>query len=195
MAELMALDVAILLPPHVSRLAIDLNSSLRPDDSEGLTLDPDHLPHITLVQLFVREEDLETAFQLTDAALRGQPPLRLRVAGSTRHGTTLWLAIEPDPPIMELHERLMHELRAIESADGGPGAFLDEEVRVADVLWVAGYRLKASFGAFRPHVTLAHVSHQPEIEPFDFDADTVAACHLGRFCTCRRVLRSWTLGP
>jgi hypothetical protein len=61
------------------------------------------------------------------------------------------------------------------------------------VFWVAGYRLKSSFHLFEPHITLGHGSAPPPIEPFGFDADTVAVCHLGRFCTCRTVLRQWTL--
>ena len=65
------------------------------------------------------------------------------------------------------------------------------------MLWVTGYRLKSSFHHFEPHITLGHGSADPgavpRIEPFTFDADTVAVCHLGRHCTCRKVLRSWTL--
>jgi hypothetical protein len=64
---------------------------------------------------------------------------------------------------------------------------------MGDVIWVSGFRLKAAFGEFTPHVTLGHGKEPPAIEPFAFDATTVAACHLGRFCTCRRVLANWTL--
>jgi len=61
-------------------------------------------------------------------------------------------------------------------------------------MWVTGFRLKSAFGAFTPHITLGHGEHLPEIEPFEFEATTIAACHLGRFCTCRKVLREWRLG-
>src|SRR5205809_1113023 len=67
------------------------------------------------------------------------------------------------------------------------------DARVRDVLWVAGYRLKSSFGSYTPHITLGHGGEPPWIEPFSFEATTAAVCHLGRFCTCRRVLRQWTL--
>jgi hypothetical protein len=29
------------------------------------------------------------------------------------------------------------------------------------------------------------------VDPFDFVADHLAVCHLGRHCTCRRILGEW----
>lgn len=60
-------------------------------------------------------------------------------------------------------------------------------------MWVTGYRLKSSFGAFTPHISLGHGDQPPAIEPLTFTATMVAACHLGRFCSCRTILRSWEL--
>ena len=88
----------------------------------------------------------------------------------------------------------MEALRGVERQGGGPHAFYDGDGRVRDVLWVASFRLKASSRSFAPHITLGHGAEIPAIEPFAFDATTVAACHLGRFCACRKVLRAWNLG-
>jgi hypothetical protein len=61
------------------------------------------------------------------------------------------------------------------------------------VEWVAGFRRNSSYEAFTPHITLGHSTKLPFVEPVSFDATTIAACHLGRFCTCRRILRQWKL--
>lgn len=84
-------------------------------------------------------------------------------------------------------------LRGLErpNAGGGTGAFFGNDARLRDALWVTGYRLKSSFHHFEPHITLGHASKPPAIEPFLFEADTVALCHLGRFCTCRSAIRTW----
>jgi hypothetical protein len=87
----------------------------------------------------------------------------------------------------------MEELRGVERQNGGPAAFYEGEGRVADVVWLAGYRLKSSLERFTPHITLGHALEPPDVEPFSFEASAIAACHLGRFCTCRRVFRRWTL--
>jgi len=193
MSKLVAIDVALLPPPDVTRHILEISASLPPEGSEGLRLDPEHLPHVTLTQQYVREEELDTAFERVDAVLRGQAPPRVLVTGGGKSGHTLWMTIERTPDLLALHEKLMEALRGIERPDGGPGAFFAGEGHIGDVLWVTSFRLKSSFGAFEPHITLGHGNDPPAIEPFAFDATTVAACHLGRFCTCRRILRSWTL--
>ncbi len=194
MPHLIAVDVALLPPDDVSRRAMDISASLPEAESEGLRLDADHLPHITLTQQFVREEEIDLMADQIDAVLRGVRPLALRVTGGGMGSHAVWMEIERSPELAALHENLMEALRGVERPGGTPAAFADGDTRVRDVLWVSGYRLKSSFGAYAPHVTLGHARHPPSIEPFEFEAATVAACHLGKFCSCRRVLRRWTLG-
>jgi 2'-5' RNA ligase len=193
MTKLIALDVAILPPPDVAARAVALGAAL-PFEASERRLDDEHLPHITLTQQFVREEEMDLAFEHIDGVLRDAAPMRLTATGCAKEGHTIWMAIERTPELSALHERLMEALRGVERQEGTPAAFVDHDGRLADVLWVTGYRLKSSFGAFAPHITLGHGSEAPAIEPFTFEAATIAACHLGRHCTCRRVLRQWRLG-
>jgi len=194
MAKLLALDVAILPPPGVSQQAVALSAALPAGEQPPLRLDADHLPHLTLTQQFVREEEVETVFAQIGGVLDGAGPLRVDATGAVQEGHTIWIAIARTPELTGLHEALMEALRGLERPEGTPAAFFDHDARLKDVLWVTGYRLRSSFGAFQPHITLGHGSEPPSIEPFSFDATRIAACHLGRHCTCRRVLREWTLG-
>lgn len=202
MVKLVAVDVAILPPPDVVARAIALSAALParhpgrgagPAEPERLRLDGGHLPHVTLTQHYIREKELALAFSHVDAVLAIQRPLRIVITGGGRSRHTLWMSVERTPELLDLHERMMEALHGVERQEGGPHAFFDGNGRLRDVLWVAGFRLQASASAFAPHITLGHGAEAPDIEPFAFDAATVAACHLGRFCTCRRVLRSWTL--
>jgi len=196
MSKLVAVDIAILPPPDVTATAVAASAALPAEASKGLRLDAEHLAHITLAQLFIRDEELDAAFTLIDAVLAPLTPPRIIATGAGgKGGHTLWISIEKTPELSALHEQVMETLRGYERPDGGPGAFFEGEGRVGDMLWVAGYRLKAALGEFNPHITIGHGATPPAIEPFAFDATTVAACHLGRFCTCRRVLRGWTLHP
>ena len=191
--DLIAIDVALLPPPPVSARAIDLSALLPAGDDEGFRLDAEHRPHITLTQQFVRVNELEQALARVDDVLRDQPKLTLSVTGGGQGSSSVWMAVERTPAIADLHERVMEALRGLERADGGQGAFVDSDARVRDALWVAGYRLKSSFGSYTPHITLGHGQEPPWIEPFSFEATTAAVCQLGKFCTCRRVLRQWEL--
>jgi 2'-5' RNA ligase len=208
-ATLVALDIAILPPADVMARAIRLSAglsahgsaagsrSLEAADADILRLDDAHLPHITLTQHYVREPDLELTFGRVSEVLERQPPLQIHVTGITRNRRTVWMSVTRTPDLLHLHRRLMAALRGIERQDGGPRAFYDGNGRPRDVQWVARFRRQASDGAFTPHITLGYIGllgdATPAIEPLSFEATSVAACHLGRFCTCRRVLRAWQL--
>ena len=193
MSKLLAVDVAILPTPAVRERAVELSASLPPSESHGLRLDDEHLPHITLSQHFIRAEERELAFEKIDEVLRGQKPLKLVITGGGKGNSAVWMAIEKTPRLQELHERLMEALRGVERAGATPAAFFGGDARMGDVLTVSSYRVNSSFSGFSPHITLGHASNPPVIERTSFQASIVAACHLGRFCSCREILRSWTL--
>jgi 2'-5' RNA ligase len=191
--KLVALDVAILPPPDVMARAIAYSAALPGDGSERLRLDTQHLPHITLTQHFVRHEQLDVAYAEIDEALERQRPLQITITGGGQSVHTLWMAVERTPALLNLHERLMQALKRVEHVAGDAQAFFEAGARVGDVHWVTAFRQNASFGAFTPHITLGHGERPPAIQPMTFQATAIAACHLGRFCACRRVLRAWEL--
>lgn len=190
---LVALDIALLPPDRISRRAVDLSATLPDNESLGLRLGGDVMPHVTLTQQFVRAEDLDAALDRAGAVLAGSGALPLTVTGPGRSQRSVWMSIDLTPPLIELHRCLMDALRSFERPDGTEAAFLDGDARPGDVAWVAGFRRNSSHAAFTPHITLGHAALLPNVEPLTFEATTVAACHLGRFCTCRRVLRQWQL--
>lgn len=190
---MIALDVAILPPLDISRRAIELSAQLPRHESVGLRLGGDMLPHITLTQQFVQDEEIDRVLDRVGSALVGLAPLRLTVTGAGRGRSSVWMAIRPSPALLELHRRLMDSLREFERGAGTQAAFVNGDARPSDVEWVAGFRRNSSYDAFTPHITLGHAATLPSVEPATFDATTIAACHLGRFCTCRRVLRQWKL--
>ena len=193
MSKLVALDVAILPPPDVMGRAIAYSAALPGEPAERLQLDAQHLPHITLTQQFVKQEELDGAFAEIDEVLERQRPLRLRITEGGQSAQTLWLTVERTPQLLDLHERLMTALKGLERTGADAHAFFGGVARVGDVHWVSGFRQQASFGAFAPHITLGHGARPPAVEPIEFEATAIAACHLGRFCACRKVLRAWEL--
>ena len=193
MSTLLALDVAILPPADVSRRAIELSVALPASESLGLRLGDEMLPHITLTQQFIEVADLAVALDRIASVLADATPLHLTVTGAGRGQSAVWMAIERTPPLFELHRTLMDVLGPFERQDGTAAAFVGADARAGDLVWVADFRRASSYASFRPHITLGHSETQPTVEPLSFVATTIAACHLGRFCTCRRVLRRWEI--
>ena len=193
MSAVLAIDIAILPPADVSQRAIELSAQLPRDESEGLLLGPDCLPHITLLQQFVAATDVPALLDLIGLSTQAFSTMSLRVAGGAMGSRSVWMDVEPTPALVDLHRHVLDVSAPFDADVGDHQAFLGGDARARDVQWVTGYRIASSGARFRPHITLGHAARPPAIEPFTFEASTIAACHLGRFCSCRRVLRAWML--
>jgi len=191
-AAAIAIDVAILPPPEIAALAVALNLPLAAASPDSLRLDDRHLPHITLTQQFVAADGLQPVIGAVDDVVRGEGPLTLQIAGAALQGDSVWLTLGPSERLQSLHARLMHALHPLE-VRGGAAAFFEGRARDRDVEWVGGYRTTAAHALFRPHITIGRGAPPRDVRPASFPADAIALCQLGRFCTCRHVIRSWTL--
>ena len=192
--SLLAVDVALLLPPSARDMATRLNARLiGPPD--GFRFDADHLPHVSLVQQFVPATDLPLVSAEVGAVLSTAPPLLLVAERLASNGTTTSLVLAATRPLETLHARLMDRLAPFDMTAGDADAFLaaGEPPRPRDVEWVTRFRTAAAYAAFEPHVTLGTGVLGDAAPVLEVEADQVAICRLGRFCTCRCVLASWTL--
>jgi len=188
-----AIDIALLPPADVSARAIALSAALPAGESQGLLLGADCLPHITLTQQFVPSESLDPLLAQLDRVLRDRQPFDLRVIGGGKGSNSVWMSIERSPELMNMHEQLLQAVEPFETTSGDASAFFGADARERDVRWVREFRHQSSLDRFTPHITLGHAYEPPAVEPIAFVATTIAICHLGRFCTCQRIIRAWHL--
>lgn len=191
MSELIAIDVAVLPPDPIVRLARVLNGQLegRP---ETLRLDEVHVPHVTLSQHFVERQALDEVRSLLGGLLGDQHPFEMHVTGVGGHDATMWLTVARSPALDALHRGVMDRLHPLERAGGDAAAF-QEPARARDVEWVSAFRTAAAYDAYAPHITLGHGMNRPEASSLTCVVDRVALCALGRFCTCCQILDEWRL--
>ncbi|MBI4459940.1 MAG: 2'-5' RNA ligase family protein [Acidobacteria bacterium] len=199
--DTLAVDVAVLLPEPIQQCVRALNAALRLQRKEGFRFDASHLPHVSLVQQFVRRENLSALVQRLDSVLgrKTTPPLRVIEIG--RGDTTSHFLLQRTPELLRLHETLMDLAASFEELSGTTDAFFsdDEPARLSDVEWVLQFRSRSSYKNFSPHITLGIGSFPKAPEdlrlPLDFVGERIALCQLGRSCTCRTVIREWGLPP
>jgi 2'-5' RNA ligase len=193
--SVIAVDVALLLPDEVAALAVRINREFPAGEAEDLILDDDHLPHLTLVQQFVQGSRLNGLIGEVEAIVSRKPALRLDVSGLEKLGSTVVLAVSRTPELQRLHGALMEALAGFEKGLGGHESFHSngKGPRERDVQYVTNFRARSAFDNYSPHITLGHGETSTRVEAFSFDADHVAVCHLGRFCTCRIVFADWKL--
>ena len=190
---MIALDIALLLPEPVARHCRALNARLEPPP-HGFRFDATHLPHVTLVQLCVRRDQLEHLTTTVGRVLAHHEALALRTTSLSRGATATTLGLATQPRLDALHVALADATEPLTS-EAEPGGFVPDDggPREADVAWVASFREQSSHARFDPHVTLGIGRLQATPATLSFVADRVALCQLGRYCTCQRVLASWTL--
>ena len=193
-AALLAVDVALLLPPEAQDVIVRLNAQLT-GPPDGFRFDAGHLPHVSLVQQFVPATELPLVAAEVGAVLSTAAPLTLVAEGLKSSGLTTSLVLTATRPLTTLHARLMDRVAPFDMTAGDADAFFadGESPRARDVEWVTRFRTAAAYAAFEPHVTLGAGALDDPAPALECEAAQVAICRLGRFCTCRRVLASWTL--
>lgn len=197
-SPLLALDIAILLPPETSTSVELLNTQLSAPP-EGFRFSARHLPHISLVQQFSPTTELTVIEQTIADVVSKHPPIDLTLASITTSQTTSSLTVTPSPVLDTLHRRLMDQLAIFDVGLGDERAFINTEAtptdaaRLRDITWVSQFRTEAAYDAFAPHVTLGVGAIKTTIPKTTFTASVIALCILGRFCTCQKVLASWEL--
>jgi hypothetical protein len=70
-----AIDIALEPDATMIQHAMDANARLRKSFPKGFALDETHHPHITLLQQFVRTDDLNKVFAAANAVLAKEKPM------------------------------------------------------------------------------------------------------------------------
>ncbi len=193
-SQYLAVDVAIIPPSTVQQRLSELNrQTLEPP--EGFRFGPTRVPHLTLAQQLVARDRISELATELGALLRHEHPIDLTATAVSVPRRTASLGIAPSPSLTSLHERIMDLLLPFRTAgDEHAKFFADGETpRAADLKWVKEFRQRSAYASFDPHITLGLGRIEHAMTPFAFVADHVGLYHLGRFCTCRQALASWTL--
>ncbi len=211
-SEITAIDV--LLEPDATMLkyAAANNARLLAAFPDGFTLDANHTPHITMLQCFVRTEDLTEVYTavgkvLADANIRAMkleafkyyyaPGGKVGVAG---------ICAKPTPEILKLQADIIAAVKPFKAETGLISAFTeahdDPATDAALISYVATYTPKMSGENFNPHVStgVAPIAYLDAMlaEPFDeftFSPAGAAIYQLGPFGTAARKLRTLDLKP
>lgn len=195
-----AIDVVLLPDESMTKLAIEVNKRQSKLNSKIVLDKAKCLPHISLAMGVIEEIDLTevnrflqkiasqfNVFKLTAMAYQ---------VNKTYSGEVVaWFSVEKTPELQLLHEIVMNKLKPFLSYDASPKMILSHEpVDKGTLDWISKYAEKSSFSNFKPHITLGFGKlEKVNVKlPIDFVASTLAICHLGNHCTCRKVLFSST---
>jgi hypothetical protein len=211
MTDLTAIDILINPDENTIERARAVNARLRQSVSSGFELDATHLPHITILQRYVRTADLEKVYEAiqktiaeTDMSLLKFRAVAIKHAdwGIPGQGLAGYF-VKPSPEVIDFQAKLIATVNPFVEPGGTAAAYVtdanDPEINQTTLNFVEQYVPNHSGSNYIAHVTLGFGTLDDlktiETEPFnefDIDPANVAVFHLGNNGTAREELKSFT---
>ena len=212
MGDLTAVDILIEPDAAAIERARAVNRRMPLSIAAGLTLDDEHLPHITMLQRYLVTAHIDRAHAAIEQTLAATDPadLSYHVPGITY--SEHWgppgqaaavLAVEPNQQVLDLQAALLAAVAPFTGSDGTDDAFVrdpGEQISQTTKDWVETYVPDQTGANYTAHLTVGldtveHL-HELQAEPFDaFDVHplSLAIYQLGNNGTARTLLKAWPL--
>ena len=208
LGEIVAIDV--LLHPDATMLAAaaKANAALRGDYPAGFALDELHTPHISMIQRFVRRDDLERIYGELDKVFAAVPPASLRLQAIGYYSLPVGelglagIVVEPTKELRALQDKIIAAVEPF-AVEGTGAAFVPSadgaSIAPSIVEYVNGYVPERSGKDFNPHVTVG-LGTGPFVKrmiaapfpKFAFRVKGASVYHLGNYGTAAAEL--WSPG-
>jgi 2'-5' RNA ligase len=204
-----AIDIALEPDATMIEHAMAANARLLKSFPKGFSLDATHHPHISMLQQFVRTDDLDKIFAAANAVLaKGKPTTwtlkaykyyyipapPMGVAG---------IVVEPTDELHRLQDALIKAVEPYTVKTGTPAAFFSEDegrdIQPQLISYVENFVQDAAGKRFNPHVTIGvgteKYLNEMLAEPFPsftFSPAGASVYQLGSFGTARKELKALT---
>ncbi len=207
-----AVDIALEPGAVMMQHAKAANARLLKAFPKGFALDETHHPHVTMLQQFVRTDDLDKVYAAANAVLAKEKPAAWALKAFKYYyipSPPIGLAgivVEPTADLHRLQDMLIAAVKPYTVKAGTPAAFFSEDggrdIQKSLIEYVADFIKIAAGKRFNPHVTIG-VGTETYLkkmlaEPFPsftFSAAGASVYQLGSFGTARKELKALTLSP
>lgn len=210
--QVTAIDIALEPDATMVQHAMECNALLRKSFPKGFALDETHHPHISMLQQFVRTEDLDKVYAAANAVMTKEKPTTWKLKAFKYYyipSPPVGLAgivVEPTKDLHRLQDELIAAVKPYTVKTGTPAAFFSEEdgrdIQKSLIKYVANFVTDAAGKHFNPHVTIGVATetylNKLLAEPFPsftFSPNGASVYQLGTFGTARKELKALTLAP
>lgn len=207
-----AIDIALEPDATMMQHAMDANARLLKSFPKGFALDETHHPHISLLQQFVRTDDLDKVFAAANAVMAKKKPTKWTLRAFRYYYIPdppfglAGIVVEPTEDLHRLQDELITAVGPLTVNPGTPAAFFSTEdgrdIQKSLIDYVANFVTDAAGKHFNPHVTIGVGTeaylNEMLAEPFasfTFSVTGASVYQLGTFGTARKELRALTLTP
>jgi 2'-5' RNA ligase len=203
--DLVAIDVLLNPDPSMVNVVVGVNTRLRGNYPAGFALGADHAPHITVLQRFVRVEDLAQVSEAVEEVTRRMDPTGLQLTATGFYYNlheALGLAgitVAPTPELLDFQAEIIAAVQPFSVRDGTGAAFVQNPngipISQSTVDNMNAFVPKSSGQNYDPHITiglaepdfLQSILEEP-FAPIRFTPNSVSVYQLGDLGTARKKL-------
>ena len=194
-----AINIALLPPEEVMKLAKSINKKLIENDDMINFVDGTSIPHATLCIGGIKEEDLPKLGKILEEISKESAPIELTITGTSVHinptdnSKGSGFVVANTRELQKLHEEVVRRCKAlfvdVSTTDMYPGS-----TRASSAEHANKFLEIDCFELYKPHITLGVGEADSINKRITFTVKRLAICHLGNWCTCRKILFETELG-
>ncbi len=207
-----AIDIALEPDATMVQHAKDANARLREAFPQGFALDETHHPHVTLLQQFVRTNDLDKIYAAAGAIFDKEKPKSWKLKAfkyyhipSPPFGVA-GIVVEPTGDLHRLQDELIKAVEPYAVKKGSAAACYSDEggrdIQEALISYIENFVRDAAGERFNPHVTIGvgmesylNKMLAESFASFTFSPAGASVYQLGSFGTARKELKAISLPP
>lgn len=198
-----AIDVLLTPSKKMHDHALDLSAAIKKNNPSTLQLDENHIPHITLLQCYVKENDLPEIEKSLNG-LFGEVDLNNLFASRLVYNKEAeesfsTIQITPSEELTKIHEETLRRVKPFMLQDGPESAYVpnpdDSPIDKFTLEYVPKFVESYSYGNFDPHISLGVAQTQfldslsdTVFQPMTFRASSLSIYQMGDSGTAQKKL-------
>jgi len=207
--NIIAIDVLLIPSEEMYAQSLQLNALINQNNPETIKLDENHVPHITLLQCFIKEEDLtkvtnalevDNIFEgLFETIKNDSLKAESLFYYEDKEESFAMIAVEKSNFLMRLHEKIIELIQPYTVKNGSQISFIqnpdESPISESTVTYVPEFIDKHSFGNFDPHISLGVAQTKlldslakNVFKPIQFKAASLSVYQLGDHGTAQKLL-------
>ncbi len=202
--DTVAIDIVLLPPGPIMDMAISANRTLLAGSPGGeIRLGRGGcIPHVSVAMLPAKRGDIPEIVADLDRIARQCSPMTMTIDAvakdrSSTRGTVSAFHIPRTDILSLFHKTVMNAVKPYTASTVGPPAFFGQ-TSAPSIDCLLRFPARAAYERYSPHITLGF-GDLPELLPgidlpVRFETTKAAVCHMGSYCTCRRIIAGFGLG-
>jgi len=207
--NIIAIDVLLIPSEEMYAQSLQLNSLINQNNPETIKLDENHVPHITLLQCFIKEEDLPDVYNALEVENIFEGLFETIKNDSLKAESLFYykdkeesfsmIAVEKSKFLLKLHEKIIELVQPYTVKNGSQISFIQNPdgspISESTVTYVPEFIDKHSFENFDPHITLGVAQTklldslaENVFKPIQFKAASLSIYQLGDHGTAQKIL-------